>query len=70
MTTLVPSCFIGISSFLQETKTCIKSWMISNFHPIPPLIAELAVLIVSENLMYNLVSTLASSFLIGSSSFL
>ena len=60
---------IGSSSFLQVTRTIIKAWMSSNLGRIPPLTSELAAL---ERLKksYNLVSTLAPSFLIGSSSHL
>ena len=31
MNTLAPSFFIGSSSFLQVSRTCIKAWMSSNF---------------------------------------
>ena len=31
MNTLAPSFFIGSSSFLQVSRTCIKAWMCSNF---------------------------------------
>ena len=27
MTTIAPSCLIGFSSFLQVTRTTVKSWM-------------------------------------------
>ena len=39
----------------------MKAWMSSNLGWISPLTAELAALVVSEKLMYNLVSTLAPS---------
>ena len=62
----MPSFFIGSSSFLQVTRTTIKAWMSLNFGVISPLTAELASL---ERLKktYKLVSTLAPSFLFGSS---
>ena len=55
--------------------TTIEAWMSSNFVGIPPLTAELAALVRLKNrciifLAYNginVVSTLAPSFLIGSS---
>ena len=31
MNTLAPSFLIGSSSFLQESRTCMKAWMSSNF---------------------------------------
>ena len=64
----MPSFLIGSSSFLQVTKTTIKAWMSLNFGGISPLTAELAAL---ERLKktYKLVSTLAPSFLFGSSFF-
>ena len=60
---------MGSSSFLQVTRTTIKAWMSLNFGRISPLTVELAAL---EHLKktYKLVSTLALSFLFGSSSFL
>ena len=61
---------IGSSSFLQVMRTTIKAWMSSNFCVIPPLTAELAALKRLKRKRYNLVNTLAPSFLIGSSSFL
>ena len=61
---------IRSSTFLQVTRTTIKAWMSSNLGRIPPLILELAALERLKKTTYNLVSTLASSFLIGSSSFL
>ena len=51
---------IGSFSFLQVTRTTIKAWMSLNFHKFECL----------KKLNYILVSTLAPSFLIGSSSFL
>ena len=65
----MPLFLIGSSSFLQVTRTTIKAWMSLNFCGISPLTAELAAL---ERLKktYKLVSTLAPSFLFGSSSFL
>ena len=61
---------IGSSSFLQVMRTTVKAWMSSNFCIIPPLNAELAALERLKRKIYNLVNTLAPSFLIGSSSFL
>ena len=69
--TLTPLFLMGTSSFLQETRTCIKAWMSSNLNQIRPLTMELPALVrASEKLMYNVVNTLAPPFLIGSSSFL
>ena len=61
---------IGSSSVLQVTRTTIKAWMRSNFGRILPLTSELAALECLKKTKYNLVSTLAPSFLIGSSSFM
>ena len=44
MATLVTSFFIGYSSSLQITRTCIKAWLSSNFGQMPPLTTELAAL--------------------------
>ena len=68
--TLAPSFLIGSSSFLQVTRTIIKAWMGSNLGKIPPLTSELAALERLKKMSYNLVSTLAPSFLIRSSSYL
>ena len=65
----MPSFLIGSSSFLQVTRTTIKAWMSWNFGGISPLTAELAALECLKK-TYKLVSTLAPSFLFGSSSFL
>ena len=70
MNTLAPSFLIRSSSFLQVTMTCMQAWMISNFDQIPPPTPELSALARLKKLMYNVVNTLAPSFLIGSSSFL
>ena len=48
----------------------MKAWMSSNFDQIPPPTPELSALAHLKNWMYNVVSTLGPSFLIGSSSFL
>ena len=61
---------IGSSSFLQVTRTTIKAWMSSNLGRIPPLTSGLVALERQEKTLYNLVSTLAPSFLIRFSSFL
>ena len=75
VSTLAPSFLIGSSSYLQVTRTTIKSRTSSNFSQIRPRTAELAALERLKKLPStyngeNLVSTLAPSFLIGSSSFL
>ena len=44
MTTLVPSFYNGSSSFLQVSKSAIKTWMGLNFGYIPLLTSELAAL--------------------------
>ena len=46
----------------------MKAWMSSNLGQIPTPTPELSC--VSEKLLYNVVTTLAPSFLIGSSSYL
>ena len=51
-------------------KTTIKAWMSLNMGRIPLLTSELAALERLKKKSYNLVSTLAPSFLIGSSSYL
>ena len=68
MVTLAPSFLIGSSSFLQVTRICIKTYMSSNLGQIPLLTTELATL-ERLKLLFNLVATLAPSFLIGSSIF-
>ena len=65
----MPSFLIGSSSFLQVTRTTIKACMSLNFGGILPLTAELAALERLKKTIYKLVSTLAPSFLFGSSSF-
>ena len=75
VSTLAPSFLIGSSSFLQVTRTTIKSQTSSKFDQIQPWTVELAALghLEKSLLTYNgrnLVNTLAPSFLIGSSSFL
>ena len=67
--TLAPSFFIRSSSFLQVTRTTIKSWTSSKFDQIRPWNAELPALERLEKSPYtyngrNLVNTLAPSFLI------
>ena len=59
----------GSSSFLQIKRPTIKAWMGLNFGKIPSLTSELAALERQKKLMNNVVTTLAPSFLIGSSSF-
>ena len=48
----------------------MKAWISSIFGQIPPPTQELSALARLNNLMYNVVNTLAPSFLIGSSLFL
>ena len=73
--TLAPTFSIGSSSFLQVTRTTMKSRTSSKFDQIQPWTAELAALKRLEKipLTYNgrnLVNTPAPSFSIGSSIFL
>ena len=70
MTTLLLSFLNGSSSFLHTIRTTIKTWMTLNFGKIPLLTSELAALERQKKLMNNVVTTLAPSFLTGSSSFL
>ena len=75
VSTLAPSFLIGSSSYLQITRTSIISQTSSNVSQILPRTAELAALERRKKFPWtyneeNLVSTLAPSFLIGSSSFL
>ena len=44
MNTLAPTFLIGFSSFLQVTRTVIRSRMISKFGEVEPWTAELAAL--------------------------
>ena len=48
----------------------MKAWMSLNFGQIPPPTPELSALARLKKLLYNVVNTLAPSFLIRSSSFL
>ena len=68
MTTLVLSILNGSSSFLHTIRTTIKAWMSLNFGKIPLLTLELAAF--ERQKINNVVTTLAPSFFIGSSSFL
>ena len=69
MTTLALSILNGSSSFLQTRRTTIKAWMRLNFVKIPsPIMAKLP--LSTLKLMDYVVTTLAPSFLIGSSSFI
>ena len=70
VSTLAPSFFIRSSSYLQVSRTSVISRTSLNFSQIRPRTAELAALERMKKNTYNLVNTLASSFLIGSSSFL
>ena len=47
---------------------CMKAWMSVNLGKIPPPTQRVICPCVSEKLMYNVVNTLAPTFLIGSSS--
>ena len=49
MATLNTSFFIGSTSFLPATRTCIKAWISSNFGQIRPLITKSAALERLEN---------------------
>ena len=49
MATLAPSILIGSSSFLEETRITITSWMSSNLSQIRPWTAELAALECLKN---------------------
>ena len=64
MNTLAPSFLIGSSSFLQETRTCIKAWMTSNFNQIRLLTADLPALERLKKSMYYVLKTPALSFLL------
>ena len=75
MTTLAPSFLIGSSSFLQVTRTTIKSRMGSKFGQIRPWTVELAALERLEKSPQtydgrNVVATLIPAFSNGLSSFL
>ena len=59
MTSIAPSFLIGTSSFLHDTRTCIKALMSSNFSRIQPALKR-----VNDHCI------MLPSFLIGSSSFL
>ena len=66
----MPSFLIGSSSFLQVMRKTIKACMSLNLDRILLLTKELVALERLKKTSYNLVSTLAPSFLFGSSSFL
>ena len=75
VTTLAPSFLIGSSSFLQATRTPIKSWMGAKLGSIRQRTYELAALVRFEKSTStyngrNVVTTLVPSFSNGSSSFL
>ena len=42
VSTLVPLFLIGSSSYFQVMRSCVKTWMSSNFGKITPLTVELA----------------------------
>ena len=72
---LAPLVLIGSSSFSLVRRTTIKSRMNLKFDPIRPRTAELAALERLKKIPYtykwrNIVSTLAPSFLLGSTSYL
>ena len=59
----MPSFLVGSSSFLQETKTCIKAWMCLNFgHSPPPIDYGVSCSWASKIQMYNVMITLAPTF--------
>ena len=64
MTTLVLSILCGSSSFLQTIRTTIKAWMSLNFIKIPSPILELVPLEHLKKMMDNVVTALASTFLL------
>ena len=64
MSTLVLSFLNGSTSFLQVTSTTIKACMSLNFCQIPSPTTELAALEHLKNEFFNVVRTLAPSFLI------
>ena len=70
MANLAPLFFIGSSSFMQVTRTCIISQMGSNFSQIQPLTAELYALKCLKDHYFVFLATLAPSILIESSSYL
>ena len=70
MNTLAPSFLNQSSSFLQVTRTCMKAWIEFKFRPDTDTNTRVICPCASEKLLYNVVSTLAPSFLIGSSSYL
>ena len=70
MSTLVQSFLNGSSQFLQVTSPTIKARVSLNFGKILSLTSELAALERLKKPINSLVTTLAPSFLIGSSSFL
>ena len=70
MNTLAPSFLNQSSSFLQVTRTWHESLDEFKFRPDTDTNTRVICPCVSEKLLYNVVSTLAPSFLIGSSSFL
>ena len=70
MSTQAPSFLTGSSSFWQVRRTTIIAWMALFFGQISSSTAELAAFKRLKNLMYNIVTTLALSCLIGSSLFL
>ena len=56
MQPLEPLFLIGSFSFLQVTRTTIKSWLSSNFRGIPPLTSELAALECLKNRTISLLA--------------
>ena len=59
----------GSSSFFHTIRTTIKAWVLLNYFKIQSPIMELAPLDHLKKVMDNVVTTLAPSFLIRSSSF-
>ena len=63
MNTLAPSFLNQSSSFLQVTRTSIKAWIKFKFRPDTASNSRVICPCASEKLMYNVVNTLAPSFL-------
>ena len=64
MTTLVLSFFNRFYSFLQISRTTIKAWMSLNSVKIPSPVMEIAALEHLNELIDNVLTTLAPSFLL------
>ena len=51
VSTVAPSFLIGSSSFLEVTRTTIKTWMSSNLGRIPPPTSDLVALECLKNVI-------------------